>query len=68
MPEQRIVITIDDQGAVTAKTDGFKGEACLTALDELLALEGVVTGVKKTDEYFQQEQKRQINSVGLNRK
>jgi hypothetical protein len=55
MPEQKIVITIDDDGAVSAKTSGFKGESCIDALDELLDLDGVVSSVKKTDEYHQQQ-------------
>ncbi len=55
MPEQKITLTIDDDGAISAKTSGFKGESCLEALDELLDLEGVVSGVKKTDEYHQQQ-------------
>lgn len=55
MPEQKITLTIDKDGAITAKTSGFKGESCLEALDELLNLEGVVNNVKKTDEYHQQQ-------------
>ncbi|ASY78072.1 DUF2997 domain-containing protein [Pectobacterium polaris] len=56
MPQQKITLTIDDDGAISAKTSGFKGESCLEALDELLNLEGVVSSVKKTDEYHQQPQ------------
>ncbi len=56
MPEQKITLTIDDEGSISAKTSGFKGESCLEALDELLNLEGVVSSVKKTDEYHQQSQ------------
>ncbi|MEJ2766232.1 DUF2997 domain-containing protein [Photobacterium sp. MCCC 1A19761] len=55
MPEQKIVITIDEEGSITAKTSGFKGESCLEALDELLNLEGSVTSLKKTDEFHQQQ-------------
>lgn len=62
MPEQKITLTIDDDGAITAKTSGFKGESCLEALDELLNLDGVVSNVKKTDEYHQQ-QTQQMNRV-----
>ena len=62
MPEQKITLTIDDDGAITAKTSGFKGESCLEALDELLNLEGVVSNVKKTDEYHQ-HQTQQTNRV-----
>ncbi len=55
MPEQRIVLTIDDDGGISAKTSGFKGESCLDALDALLELDGVVTDLKKTDEYHQKQ-------------
>lgn len=56
MAEQRIVITIDENGAIHAKTSGFTGESCLDALGELLDVEGNVTQVKKTDEYHQKDQ------------
>lgn len=62
MPEQKITLTIDDDGVITAKTSGFKGESCLEALDELLNLDGIVSSVKKTDEYHQQ-QAQQTNRV-----
>ena len=53
MPEQKVILTIDDQGKITAKTDGFKGEACLEAVESLLEQELNVVNIKKTDEYFQ---------------
>ncbi|MBU2964036.1 DUF2997 domain-containing protein [Amphritea sp. 2_MG-2023] len=55
MPEQRVVITIDEEGSITAKTSGFKGESCLAALDDLLDLDGIITNLKKTDEYHQRQ-------------
>jgi len=55
MPEQKIVITIDDEGRINAKTDGFKGASCLDALDELLDLNGVVCNLIKSDEFYQQQ-------------
>lgn len=61
MPEQKIVLTIDDEGAITAKTSGFKGESCLEALTELLELDGVVSDIKKTDEYHQQQPRKNIS-------
>ncbi|UTW49817.1 DUF2997 domain-containing protein [Bacterioplanoides sp. SCSIO 12839] len=66
MPEQKVVITIDEEGSVHAKTSGFKGESCLEALDELLNLEGGVSQLKKTDEYHQQQtiQKTRLQKVG----
>lgn len=59
MPEQKIVLTIDDEGGIIVKTSGFKGESCLEALSELLDLDGVVSQIKKTDEYHQKE----VNTV-----
>lgn len=53
MAEQRITLTIDEKGAITAKTHGFKGEACLDALESLLDLENNITSLKKTDEFHQ---------------
>ena len=61
MPEQRIIITIDGDGAITAKTDGFKGDSCLEALDKLLELDGVVSDMKKTADYHQ----GQVNRILL---
>lgn len=55
MPEQKVVITIDDEGGLTAKTSGFKGESCLDALDGLLDMAGVVSNLKKTDEFRQKQ-------------
>ncbi|MCC5452927.1 DUF2997 domain-containing protein [Rheinheimera sp. UJ51] len=61
MPEQKIILIIDEQGAIMAKTSGFKGESCFEALDELLELQGVVSNVKKTDEYHEQRVLHSIN-------
>lgn len=55
MPEQKIVITIDEEGTITAKTSGFKGESCLSALEELLEFDGTVSSIKKTDEFHQED-------------
>lgn len=68
MPEQKITLTIDDDGAITAKTSGFKGESCLEALDQLLNLDGVVSNVKKTDEYYQQQTEQMNRVQSLKRK
>ena len=63
MPEQRIVITIDEEGGIEAKTSGFKGEACLEALNTLLELDGTVAQVKKTDEYHQKAERAQKRHI-----
>lgn len=65
MPEQKITLTIDEDGAISAKTSGFKGESCLEALDELLNLEGAVSSVKKTDEYHQQQTQQTTRAQSL---
>lgn len=67
MPEQRIVITIDEEGAITAKTSGFKGESCLAALDELLETEGTIRRLKKTDEFRQQQVAQQSRTQKISR-
>lgn len=53
MAEKRISIKIDGNGKISAKTDGIKGEMCLTELEEILGEEISAMSVKKTDEYYQ---------------
>ena len=50
MAEQKIILVIDDEGAISAKTFGFEGEACLEALDDILGGQPI-TSVKTTDDY-----------------
>ena len=54
MAEQRITITIDENGKIDASTSGIKGEMCLSELQELLDDLDNLQSVKKTDEYYQQ--------------
>lgn len=61
--EQRIVVTIDENGKINASTDGIKGEMCLTELQELLDENEMMQSVKKTDEYYQTEVNRNINVI-----
>lgn len=53
MAEQRIVITIDDNGKINATTEGVKGEMCLTELQELLGEIENIQSISKTDEFYQ---------------
>jgi hypothetical protein len=53
MAEQRIVITIDENGKINAATEGIKGEMCLAELQELLGAEDNLQSVTKTDEFYQ---------------
>lgn len=54
MAEERIVITIDEDGSIKAKTEGLKGEVCMTELEEILSDDVMIKSVKKTDEYYQE--------------
>lgn len=51
--EQRIEIEIDENGVISAKTEGFKGEACIEELQKLLEGVALITEFNKTDEYYQ---------------
>lgn len=63
MAEQRITITIDENGKINASTDGIKGEMCLTELQELLDENEMMLSVKKTDEYYQTEVNKTNNVI-----
>lgn len=52
MAEQKITLIIDEEGTISAKTDGFQGEACIDALEELLDAM-TITQVRTTDDYHQ---------------
>lgn len=56
MAEQRIVITIDENGKINASTEGLKGEMCLDELQELLGNLEELESISKTDEFFQADQ------------
>ena len=53
MKEQRINIIINEDGSLDLKTDGIKGEACLSEVEEILDELADIKEVKKTDEYYQ---------------
>ena len=61
MAEQRIVITIDENGKINASTDGIKGEMCLSELHELLDDMDTLQSVKKTDEFYQTNELKNKN-------
>ncbi|PVZ68914.1 DUF2997 domain-containing protein [Pelagibaculum spongiae] len=52
MAEQKITLIIDEEGCISAKAEGFNGEACLEALDKILENQAVVN-VRTTSEYSQ---------------
>lgn len=53
MAEQRIVITIDENGKINASTEGIKGEKCLDELQKLFGEIANIESINKTDEFFQ---------------
>lgn len=61
MKEQRINITINEDGSLDLKTDGIKCEACLSEVEELLDELADIKEVKKTDEYYQKVNVSQKN-------
>lgn len=58
MAEQRIVITIDENGKINASTEGIKGEACLDELQQLLGDLADLSSMRKTDEFYQASELR----------
>lgn len=53
MKEERITITINEDGSLNVKTEGLKGEACLDEVNALLDEMANIKEIKKTDEYNQ---------------
>lgn len=63
MAEQRIIITIDENGKIEATTEGLKGEVCLTDLQKILESDIATMSIKKTDEYYQQNELSVSNTI-----
>ena len=53
MAEQKIIIKIEEDGKISAQTEGFQGEICLKELEELLQGITEIRDIKKTDDYYQ---------------
>lgn len=62
MKEQRITVTINEDGSLDLKTDGIKGETCLSEVEEILDGLAEITEVNKTDEYYQKVAVSQKNT------
>jgi len=63
MAEQRIVITIDENGKINASTEGIKGEMCLDELQELLGRIEELQSINKTDEFYQANELKSQNKI-----
>lgn len=68
MAEQKITIEIDEDGKISAKTSGFKGETCLEALQELLDKQLSLASFKPTDDYYQQNKVTSQQKQSMERK
>ena len=55
MKEQRITVTIDAEGKMTAKTSGLKGEACIEELEALLSELAELDDIEHTREYHEKD-------------
>tara|TARA_B100000767_G_C19259490_1_gene326615 strand:+ start:89 stop:304 length:216 start_codon:yes stop_codon:yes gene_type:complete len=55
MKEQRITVTIDAEGKMSAKTNGLKGETCIEELEALLSELAELDDVKHTREYKEKD-------------
>ena len=55
MKEQRITVTIDAEGKMSAKTDGLKGETCIEELEALLSELAELNDVTHTREYREKD-------------
>ena len=55
MREQRITVTIDAEGKMSAKTDGLKGETCIEELETLLSELAELDDVTHTREYREKD-------------
>ena len=55
MKEQRITVTIDANGKMSAKTIGIKGETCIEELEALLSELAELDDVQHTREYHEKD-------------
>lgn len=63
MREERITITINEDGSLNVKTDGIKGEACLEEVNALLDELSNIKEIKKTDEFNQKINTQNKNTL-----
>lgn len=63
MREERITITINEDGSLNVKTNGIKGEACLEEVNALLDELSNIKEIKKTDEFNQKINTQNKNTL-----
>ena len=55
MKEQRITVTIDADGKMSAKTFGLKGETCIEELEALLSELAELEDIEHTREFHEKD-------------
>ena len=55
MKEERIVVTIDANGTMTAKTTGIKGKRCIEELEALLSELAELDEIQHTREFKEKD-------------
>jgi hypothetical protein len=64
MKEEKIVVVIEADGTMTAKTHGLKGESCIDELEALLSELAELDGIEHTKEYRERDPKQAQKSKG----
>ncbi len=64
MKEEKIIVIINEDGSMELETKGIKGPVCEDALNELLEdMNEEIIEIKKTPEYYQKVDLKNINKV-----
>ncbi len=63
MKEEKILITIDQYGKITADAEGFQGDICVKNLEILLKDIAPVRQIDKKDEFHQKQQVVQKQTI-----
>jgi len=68
MAEQRILVSIDENGKINASTEGIKGDLCLAELQKLLGDLADLDSITKTDEFYQANELKSYNKIEIKKK
>lgn len=52
MKEQKIIISIDEDGKIIADAEGFKGSFCVSEIEELLKEVAKIDKIDKKPDYY----------------
>ncbi|PEQ91720.1 hypothetical protein CN481_15640 [Bacillus sp. AFS006103] len=63
MEEVQIILTISEDGGISAETKGMKGSVCMDELEKLFAEIDEINSVTKTEDYYETD----TNSTVMNK-